>query len=570
MLALTDPRGSHLAKLSPFELKDELIKLAQAANAQGAATTPFLNAGRGNPNWIATTPREAFVRLTEFALSECKRDWDEPGLGGMPQRAGIAGRLREFMAKEGAGNAGTRLLAASLDYGVNLLGFDADAWIHELADGIIGDNYPVPGRMLVHCERVVHAFLAKEMFAGCPATGRFDLFAVEGGTAAMCYLFNSLRINKLLKAGDTIALGTPIFTPYIEMTHLEGFRVVNVEQAGMKDGIHTWRYTEAELKKLENPKVKAFFVCNPSNPASVAIDDDAVKRIARLVKTRRPDLIVLTDDVYGTFVDNFRSLAAEIPQNTILVYSYSKHFGCTGWRLGVIAMHEKNIIDRKLAKLPKAQQRELTHRYGSLTLEPLKMKFIDRMVADSRNVALNHTAGLSLPQQVQMTLFSLFALLDHNDAYKKRCQTIVQQRLQKLVDGLKLQLPQDDHRAAYYAVLDIEAWARRTHGDEFMEWATANHVPLDIVFGLARNFGTVLLNGDGFGGPPWSARVSLANLSTNSYLAIGESVAAIAARAVQRFEEWKKQGKPAGKRNGASKGKATVKSKGKAKARKRT
>jgi aspartate 4-decarboxylase len=555
MLTSSDPCGRHLAKLSPFELKDELIKLAQAANAQGAATAPFLNAGRGNPNWIATTPREAFVRLTDFALTECKRDWDEPGLGGMPQRAGIAGRLREFIARENSGNAGTRLLTAALDYGVNLLGFDADAWIHELADGIIGDNYPVPGRMLVHCERVVHAFLAKEMFAGCPATGRFDLFAVEGGTAAMCYVFNSLRINKLLKAGDTIALGTPIFTPYIEMTHLEGYEVVSVEQAGMQDGIHTWRYTESELRKLENPKVKAFFVCNPANPSSVAIDDESLKRIARLVKTKRPDLIVLTDDVYGTFLNNFRSLAAEIPQNTILVYSYSKHFGCTGWRLGVIAMHEKNVIDQRLAKLPRAQQRELATRYGSLTLQPLKMKFIDRMVADSRNVALNHTAGLSLPQQVQMTLFSLFALLDHDDAYKKRCQTIVQQRLQKLVDGLKLQLPRDGHRAAYYAVLDIEAWARRTYGDEFMEWATANHVPLDIVFGLARNFGTVLLNGDGFGGPPWSARVSLANLSTNCYLAIGESVAAIAARAVKRFEEWKRQGKPGGKSNGATKGK---------------
>jgi aspartate 4-decarboxylase len=550
MLRTVDPSGTELAKLSPFELKDQLIKLAQAASEKSAATAQFLNAGRGNPNWTATTPREAFFQLGQFALNETKRDWDEPGLGGMPQREGSAARLREFLAQQGAGTAGARLLAASLDYGVGQLGFDADAWVHELTDAIIGDNYPVPDRMLIHCERVVHAFLAKEMFGGRPPPGKFDIFAVEGGTAAMCYLYNSLLANKILKPGDTIALGTPIFTPYIEMTHLAGFKVVNIEQAGMKDGMHTWRYTESELKKLENPKVKAFFVCNPSNPASVAIDAESLRRIARLVKTKRPDLLLLTDDVYGTFVDDFRSLAAELPQNTILVYSYSKHFGCTGWRLGVIALHEKNILDRKLASLPKAQQRELAHRYGSLTLEPLKIKFIDRLVADSRNVALNHTAGLSLPQQVQMALFSLFALLDSGDAYKKRCQTIVQQRLQKLVDGLKVQLPRDECRAAYYAVLDLEAWGRRTHGDEFMEWATANHLPLDIVFGLARNFGAVLLNGDGFGGPPWSARVSLANLPTDSYEAIGKSVAAMAARAEQRFAEWKKQGKPSAKGTG--------------------
>jgi aspartate 4-decarboxylase len=556
MLRPVQGAGTDLAKLSPFELKDELIKLARAVSEKHAATIQFLNAGRGNPNWTATTPREAFFLLGQFALAETKRDWDEPGLGGMPRREGSAARLREFLTQIGAGAPGARLLSASIDYGTQQLGFDADAWVYELTDALIGDNYPVPGRMLVHCEQVVHAFLEKEMFDGRPPPGKFDIFAVEGGTAAMCYLFNSLATNRLLKPGDTIALGTPIFTPYIEMTHLAGFKVVNVEQGGMKDGMHSWRYTEAELKKLENPKVKAFFLCNPSNPASVAVDAESLQRIARLVRTKRPDLIVLTDDVYGTFVDHFRSLAAEIPQNTILVYSYSKHFGCTGWRLGVIAIHENNIFDRKLAKLPKTQQRELAHRYGSLTLEPLKMKFIDRMVADSRFVALNHTAGLSLPNQVQMALFSLFSLLDSGDAYKKRCQAIVQQRLQKLLDGLKVQLPRDEYRAAYYAVLDLEAWARRTHGDEFMEWATQNHLPLDIVFGLARNFGTVLLNGDGFGGPPWSARVSLANLPTDSYEAIGKGVATAAARAEERFAEWKKQRKPPAKgASGNSRGK---------------
>jgi aspartate 4-decarboxylase len=89
-----------------------------------------------------------------------------------------------------------------------------------------------------------------------------------------------------------------------------------------------------------------------------------------------------------------------------------------------------------------------------------------------------------------------------------------------------------------------------------MEWATQNHLPLDIVFGLARNFGTVLLNGDGFGGPPWSARVSLANLPTDSYEAIGKGVATAAARAEERFAEWKKQRKPPAKgASGNSRGK---------------
>ena len=48
----------------------------------------------------------------------------------------------------------------------------------------------------------------------------------------------------------------------------------------------------------------------------------------------------------------FRSLLGEFPRNTIGVYSYSKYFGCSGWRLGVIALHENNIFDEKIAALP--------------------------------------------------------------------------------------------------------------------------------------------------------------------------------------------------------------------------
>ena len=44
--------------------------------------------------------------------------------------------------------------------------------------------------------------------------------------------------------------------------------------------------------------------------------------------------------------------------------------------------------------------------------DPQQLKFIDRLVADSRSVALNHTAGLSTPQQVQMALFALSPCMD--------------------------------------------------------------------------------------------------------------------------------------------------------------
>ena len=79
-------------QLSPFEIKDELIRLARVAGQRSAHA--FLNPGRGNPNWIATRAREAFFLLGQFALSEAARVMAHPaGLGGMPAEAGIADRL---------------------------------------------------------------------------------------------------------------------------------------------------------------------------------------------------------------------------------------------------------------------------------------------------------------------------------------------------------------------------------------------------------------------------------------------------------------------------------------------
>src|SRR6516162_1313761 len=85
-------------KLSPFEIKDELIKLAKKTSR--TTQSAFLNAGRGNPNWIATTPRERYFLLGQFAITESKRAMHDPaGLGGRPQAQGIAGRLEAWLGK---------------------------------------------------------------------------------------------------------------------------------------------------------------------------------------------------------------------------------------------------------------------------------------------------------------------------------------------------------------------------------------------------------------------------------------------------------------------------------------
>jgi len=505
--------------LSPFELKNELIRLAQSQSEK-----LMLNAGRGNPNWLAVTPREAFFLFGQFALEESKRTYVvKPEFGQSPEKAGVKKRFQAFLKKHNNYKS-VKFLRTALNYVEKELEIDAETFLFEMVDAILGDHYPTPDRVLTCVEKIVRQYLIREMCGGTRQRffNKLDLFVTEGGTAAMTYVFNSLMENKLLHKGDTIALGSPIFTPYLEIPHISDYNFCELE-IKQDENLH-WQYTDAELKKLENPKIKAFFLVNPSNPTSVSIGKKSLNRIAKLVKTKRKDLIILTDDVYGTFVNDFQSLLKIAPKNTILVYSFSKYFGATGWRLGVIGIHANNVLDKKIAALSKKDKQALHKRYSTVTLEPNKMKFIDRLVADSRAVALNHTAGLSTPQQVMMTFFSLFCLIDSGGKYKATAQSIVKKRVTKLYAALKLDHPLNPYDANYYATIDLRIMAEIHYGRSFAKHLAKAYNPIDFVMRLAKEKSIVLLNGGGFDAPNMSVRVSLANLPSDAYKRIGEQV----------------------------------------------
>lgn len=137
----------------------------------------------------------------------------------------------------------------------------------------------------------------------------------------------------MLRPGDRIAIGTPIFTPYLQLPHVMGYDLVPVNVTSTSE--EGWDVPEEELARLEDRSIRAFFLVNPSNPASHALSKRSLERLKRVVK-KNPDLIILTGDVYGTFVDGFRSVYAALPHNTILVYSFSKLYGVTGWRVGLV------------------------------------------------------------------------------------------------------------------------------------------------------------------------------------------------------------------------------------------
>ena len=522
--------GKEMEKISPFELKNRLIELADERIKK--SMNMMLNAGRGNPNWVATLPREAFFLLGKFGIAECKRNFDRnDGIAGVPQKDGIAKRFDQFLDDNGRTTEG-KFLAECYKYMLSEHNVNADELVHEWAESVVGNQYPVPDRILKFTEIITRDYLAQELCAGRPPQGEFDLFATEGGTAAMCYIFDSLEQNFLLHKGDKVALMTPVFTPYIEIPDLERykFEVTNIPADRMNDdGLHLWQYNEKAINKLRDSAYKALFVVNPSNPPSYMIDEKSVAMIVDIVKRWNPNLMIVTDDVYATYVPGFQSLMAQLPQNTICVYSFSKYFGATGWRLAVAALHRDNIFDELLKRLPRKRKNELQKRYGTIRSDVENMRFIDRMVADSRQVALNHTSGLSLPQQLQMSLFALYSILDSrsDNKFREGMLNIINSRLQTLWKSMGFTLLPDPTRAGYYSEIDLLVWAKKYYGEDFVEYLKYNYSPLDVVFRLATETSLVVLNGGGFDGPEWSIRVSLANLNEKDYETIGKNIRSI-------------------------------------------
>ena len=529
-----------MEKISPFELKDRLIELAGESIRK--MTRTMLNAGRGNPNWVATVPREAFFALGKFGIAEARRDWQcDEGLAGIPQKEGIAKRFEQFL-KDNSREPGVAFLEKCYRYMTVEHDIKGDELIHEWTESILGNQYPVPDRILNCTEVAVRDYIAQELCDGRPPQGEIDLFATEGGTAAMCYIFDSLQQNRLLERGDRIALMTPVFTPYIEIPKLYryNYKVTEIPaNVTTYDDLHLWQYCDKDICKLRDTSYKALFIVNPSNPPSYTLASETIDLLVDIVERWNPNLMIVTDDVYATYTNGFQSLMARLPHNTICVYSFSKYFGATGWRTAVTAIHRDNIFDELLKRLPRKRKGELQQRYGSIRKDVENMRFIDRMVADSRQVALNHTAGLSLPQQMQMTLFALYSIIDKREgnSFKEKMQEIIRRRLETLWASMGFTLLPDPLRAGYYSEIDMLVWAKRYYGKDFADWLKLNYSPLDVVFRLATETSLVVLNGGGFDGPEWSIRVSLANLKESDYTIIGKHVREILDSYADR---WKK------------------------------
>ena len=526
--------GYKYKSLSPFEFKNTLINLAQK---KAGSKEEILNAGRGNPNFYSTLPRYAFALLQMFATYITSKNSPEEmdGLGFIPSEKGIGKKLNNLVSKNSNTMTG-RFLRDAIKEMKSISGLSDDRLAHDIIISTLGCFYPSPPRIQNFAEPVLQAFLSKIIYKNSSLQNKIKIFPTEGASAAIVYVFNSLKYNKLINKGDYIGILTPIFSPYLEIPALQNYDLKQVCIKANPD--NDWEIDNTEIEKIGDTKMKALFICNPTNPTALSLSKKTTSDIAKIVKRKNPNLIVLVDNVYAPFVDQFNSLVNDLPYNTIGVYSFSKYFGVTGWRLGAICLNDDNIIDKKLLKnVPSS----VNKRYSIVTRNVQSIPFIERLSLDSRQVSEGHTAGLSTPQQVLMTLFAMYDYMDKKRVYNKMVKTLLKKRMTLLLKPLKYKMNESSMNSNYYIVIDlIKVSIYLTNDKEFGKYLLKHRDPLEFLIILAMKYITVLLPAVGFAGPFWGIRVSIANLDTDKYTLIGKNVRDLM---MTYYQEYKKNNK---------------------------
>ena len=525
--------GYKYRQLSPFEFKNTLIKAA--TKSVGAAKV--LNAGRGNPDFLATMPRYAFTLLVHICTVIAEQDADEPGLGAIPAQRGIADRFDKLLAS--AGNLPeAKFLTEGIKKMRTISGMGRDPFMHDLIVSALGCYYPDPSRIQKFAEPVLAEFLDKTVYRPKkPFKGKVSIFPTEGASAAIIYIFNSLKYNGLVVEGDKIGIFTPIFSPYLEFPTLKNYDLVQL--CIKADETNNWEIPDSELEKIGDPDMKALFIVNPTNPSSMSLSTRVTSKVAQIVKKSNPNIIIIGDNVYAPFVNEFNSFFNVLPRNTIGVYSFSKYFGTTGWRIGSIIMHNNNIIDSRLLK---DAPDSINDRYKMVSLNPRSIKFIDRLLIDSREVAEAHTAGLGTPMQTFMCICAVHDMLDTGREYNNKLKALLQKRMDELLEPIDYKIDESGLNSNYYVIIDIVTAANGLHGGQtFGTYLSEHRDPLEFLLKLAKGYGIVALAAVGFAGPFWGIRISLANLATNNYALIGRGIRNLIDDYYVEFKKWEKK-----------------------------
>jgi len=162
-------------------------------------------------------------------------------------------------------------------------------------------------------------------------------------------------LHVITNPGDEIILTDPCFASHIQQVIMCGGKPV---YCSLDEG-NSWSLDTDALSGLISRKTKAIIINSPSNPTGKIFGRKNLLRIGEMAKTH--NFMILIDDPYSHFTyehkDTYFNLASikDLFENIAYMYSFSKAYAMSGWRLGyiilpaqlkkqVIKVHDLNMV----------------------------------------------------------------------------------------------------------------------------------------------------------------------------------------------------------------------------------
>lgn len=166
-----------------------------------------------------------------------------------------------------------------------------------------------------------------------------DIIVTTSGSESV-----NFAISLVCNPGDEVIVMEPFYTNYRAFAVQNGVTLVPVPTR-IEDGFKVPPMEDVE--KYITPKTRAILICNPGNPTGTLYTQDALEKLAGIVK--KHDLYLLSDEVYREFcysdTPHFSCMQLKgIEQNTLLLDSVSKRYSMCGARIGCIVSKNKDIM----------------------------------------------------------------------------------------------------------------------------------------------------------------------------------------------------------------------------------
>ncbi|NEU29847.1 aminotransferase class I/II-fold pyridoxal phosphate-dependent enzyme [bacterium LRH843] len=171
---------------------------------------------------------------------------------------------------------------------------------------------------------------------------RYDIDANAKQTAVTAGAVNALMISLLaiVDPDEEVLIPDPAWPNYELMLRMQG----SIARKYTLDADRGFLPDLSELESLVNSKTKAILINTPGNPTGAVFHETKIKEL--LDFATRHDLYLISDEVYDGIVFEEKHISPKTfdkEERVISIFSFSKNYAMTGWRVGYAVASEKII-----------------------------------------------------------------------------------------------------------------------------------------------------------------------------------------------------------------------------------